>query len=203
MRCGLFLPPHRARRRRCGLRARWELRGASRSGWPPAALSQSSAETSSVTFLVRQCARWRLRQRRRAIGTIAADPKHIGRTRRRPVRPAHLGLRAHPHMIVPGGGIALDGTRWGKPAEILPPRPCAPSWKTKIQSDLLQVSDIDRFLPSAVHTVRRQRSPPMWTIFEGLVSHVLPATPRTSCIGNRHDRVGCVRLRGEGVQPSR
>ncbi len=48
--------------------------------------------------------------------TIAADPKHLG---------AHIGITAvlhtwgsamthhpHVHMIVPGGGIALDGQRW-------------------------------------------------------------------------------------------
>jgi hypothetical protein len=48
--------------------------------------------------------------------TIAADPKHLG---------ARIGITAvlhswgsalthhpHVHMIVPGGGIALDGTRW-------------------------------------------------------------------------------------------
>ena len=48
--------------------------------------------------------------------TIAADPKHLG---------ARIGLTAvlhtwgsalthhpHVHMIVPGGGISLDGARW-------------------------------------------------------------------------------------------
>jgi len=48
--------------------------------------------------------------------TIAADPKHLG---------AHIGITSvlhtwgsamthhpHVHMIVPGGGIALDGSRW-------------------------------------------------------------------------------------------
>src|ERR1700674_1873185 len=48
--------------------------------------------------------------------TIAADPKHLG---------AHIGVTAvlhtwgsalthhpHVHMIVPGGGISPDGTRW-------------------------------------------------------------------------------------------
>jgi len=48
--------------------------------------------------------------------TIAADPKHLG---------AHIGITSvlhtwgsamthhpHVHMIVPGGGISLDGTRW-------------------------------------------------------------------------------------------
>jgi putative transposase/transposase-like zinc-binding protein len=51
-----------------------------------------------------------------AVLTIAADPKHLG---------ARVGLTAvlhtwgsalthhpHVHMIVPGGGIALDGSRW-------------------------------------------------------------------------------------------
>src|SRR5262245_5977243 len=48
--------------------------------------------------------------------TIAADPKHLG---------AHIGITSvlhtwgsalthhpHVHMIVPGGGISLDGSRW-------------------------------------------------------------------------------------------
>jgi hypothetical protein len=58
--------------------------------------------------------------------TIAADPKHLG---------ARIGITAvlhtwgsalthhpHVHMIVPGGGIALDGTRWlpCRPDFILP-----------------------------------------------------------------------------------
>lgn len=51
-----------------------------------------------------------------AMLTIAADPKHLG---------ARIGITAvlhtwgsamthhpHVHMIVPGGGISLDGTRW-------------------------------------------------------------------------------------------
>jgi hypothetical protein len=60
--------------------------------------------------------------------TIAADPKHLG---------ARIGATAvlhswgsamthhpHVHMIVPGGGISLDGTRWGrcKPGFLLPVR---------------------------------------------------------------------------------
>jgi hypothetical protein len=58
--------------------------------------------------------------------TIAADPKHLG---------ARIGITAvlhtwgsamthhpHVHMIVPGGGISLDGTRWlsTKPGFFLP-----------------------------------------------------------------------------------
>ena len=58
--------------------------------------------------------------------TIAADPRHLG---------ARIGITAvlhtwgsalthhpHVHMVVPGGGIALDGTRWisTRPAFLLP-----------------------------------------------------------------------------------
>ena len=60
--------------------------------------------------------------------TIAADPKHLG---------ARIGATAvlhswgsamthhpHVHMIVPGGGISLDGTHWVrcKPGFLLPVR---------------------------------------------------------------------------------
>src|ERR1700693_4674139 len=60
--------------------------------------------------------------------TIAADPRHLG---------AHIGITAvlhtwgsamthhpHIHMIVPGGGISLDGRRWvsSRPAFLLPVR---------------------------------------------------------------------------------
>ena len=60
--------------------------------------------------------------------TIAADPKHLG---------ARVGITAvlhtwgsalthhpHVHMIVPGGGITLDGKRWisSRPAFLLPVR---------------------------------------------------------------------------------
>ncbi len=60
--------------------------------------------------------------------TIAADPQHLG---------ARIGITAvlhtwgsamthhpHIHMIVPGGGISLDGARWvsSKPAFLLPVR---------------------------------------------------------------------------------
>src|ERR1700674_131882 len=60
--------------------------------------------------------------------TIAADPRHLG---------ARIGITAvlhtwgsamthhpHVHMIVPGGGISLDGRRWisSRPAFLLPVR---------------------------------------------------------------------------------
>src|SRR5208283_3034905 len=63
-----------------------------------------------------------------AVLTIAADPKHLG---------ARVGITSvlhtwgsalthhpHVHMIVPGGGISLDGTRWMpcRPGFFLPVR---------------------------------------------------------------------------------
>jgi hypothetical protein len=63
-----------------------------------------------------------------ALTTIAADPKHLG---------ARVGITSvlhtwgsalthhpHVHMIVPGGGISLDGTRWVscRPGFFLPVR---------------------------------------------------------------------------------
>ncbi len=62
--------------------------------------------------------------------TIAADPKHLG---------ARIGITSvlhtwgsalthhpHVHMIVPGGGISLDGNALGVvPTRLLPPRPRA------------------------------------------------------------------------------
>ena len=65
--------------------------------------------------------------------TIAADPKHLG---------ARIGITAvlhtwgsamthhpHVHMIVPGGGVSLDGRRWisSRPAFLLPVRVLARS----------------------------------------------------------------------------
>ena len=51
-----------------------------------------------------------------AVLTIAADPEHLGRPHRHHRRAPHLGstMTHHPHvhMIVPGGGIALNGKRW-------------------------------------------------------------------------------------------
>ena len=50
--------------------------------------------------------------------TIAADPKHLRRPRRRHLGSPYLAscsaIAQHPHvhMIVPGGGISLDGKRW-------------------------------------------------------------------------------------------
>ena len=58
--------------------------------------------------------------------TIAADPRHLG-TRIGITAVLHTwgsAMTHHPHlhMIVPGGGISLDGERWvlSRPAFLLP-----------------------------------------------------------------------------------
>ncbi len=77
--------------------------------------------------------------------TIAADPKHLG---------ARVGITAvlhtwgsamthHPHvyMIVPGGGIALDGTRWisSRPAFLLPVRVLGALFRRLFLTRLIQL----------------------------------------------------------------
>ena len=60
--------------------------------------------------------------------TIADDPKHLGARIGTHRRPAHMGLGddpiTHVHMIVPGGGLSQDGSRWVpcRPAFFLPVR---------------------------------------------------------------------------------
>lgn len=79
--------------------------------------------------------------------TIAADPKHLG---------ARIGITAvlhtwgsalthhpHVHMIVPGGGIALDGTRWisSRPAFLLPVRVLGALFRRLFLTRLLALFD--------------------------------------------------------------
>jgi len=88
----------------------------------PAAIAAIAYQNKTVLYdlLFRACAD--------AMLTIAADPKHLG---------ARIGITAvlhtwgsamthhpHVHMIVPGGGIALDGKRWVgcRPGFFLPVR---------------------------------------------------------------------------------
>lgn len=76
--------------------------------------------------------------------TIAADPKHLG---------ARIGITAvlhtwgsalthhpHVHLIVPGGGIALDGSRWisSRPAFLLPVRVLGALFRRLFLTRLLQ-----------------------------------------------------------------
>ena len=77
--------------------------------------------------------------------TIAADPRHLG---------ARIGITAvlhtwgsamthhpHIHMIVPGGGISLDGERWvsSRPAFLLPVRVLAKLFRRRFLAGLQQL----------------------------------------------------------------
>ena len=79
--------------------------------------------------------------------TIAADPKHLG---------ARIGITAvlhtwgsamthhpHIHMIVPGGGISLDGERWiaARPAFLLPVRVLGALFRRLFLTRLLALND--------------------------------------------------------------
>jgi hypothetical protein len=81
---------------------------------------------------------------------IAADPKHLG---------ARIGITAvlhtwgsalthhpHVHMVVPGGGIALDGQRWvaARPAFLLPVRVLGKLFRGVFLSRLLALYDAGR-----------------------------------------------------------
>lgn len=82
--------------------------------------------------------------------TIAADPKHLG---------ARIGITAvlhtwgsalthhpHVHMIVPGGGIALDGSRWisSRPAFLLPVRVLGKLFRRLFLTRLIQLYEAAR-----------------------------------------------------------
>lgn len=96
--------------------------------------------------------------------TIAADPRHLG---------ARIGITAvlhtwgsamthHPHvyMIVPGGGIALDGTRWvsSRPAFLLPVRVLGKLFRRLFLARLIALHDAGRlaFFGSMVHLAERR-----------------------------------------------
>jgi hypothetical protein len=85
-----------------------------------------------------------------AMLTIAADPKHLG---------ARIGITAvlhtwgsalthhpHVHMIVPGGGITLDGRRWisSRPAFLLPVRVLAKLFRRLFLTRLIALRDAGR-----------------------------------------------------------
>jgi hypothetical protein len=83
---------------------------------------------------------------------IAAEPKHLG---------ARIGITAvlhtwgsalthhpHVHMVVPGGGIALDGQRWiaARPAFLLPVRVLGKLFRGVFLSRLLALYDAGRLV---------------------------------------------------------
>jgi hypothetical protein len=96
--------------------------------------------------------------------TIAADPKHLG---------ARIGITAvlhtwgsaithhpHVHMIVPGGGIAPDGSRWvsSRPAFLLPVRVLGKLFRRLFHARLLARHDTGRltFFGSMAHFTDRR-----------------------------------------------
>src|SRR5258708_4557824 len=96
--------------------------------------------------------------------TIAADPKYLG---------ARIGLTAvlhswgsalthhpHVHIIVPGGGIALDGERWisCRPGFFLPVRVLSPLFRRLFLSQVMAADAAGRpqFLRDHPQPARRQ-----------------------------------------------
>ena len=94
---------------------------------------------------------------------IAADPRHLG---------ARIGITAvlhtwgsalthhpHVHMVVPGGGISLDGQRWvpSRPAFLLPVRVLGKLFRGVFLSRLLALHDAAKlgFFGSLAHLVDR------------------------------------------------
>jgi hypothetical protein len=84
--------------------------------------------------------------------TIAADPRHLG---------ARIGITAvlhawgsamthhpHVHMIVPGGGISPDGTRWigSRPAFLLPVRVLSKLFRRLFLTRLLELHAAGKFV---------------------------------------------------------
>lgn len=96
--------------------------------------------------------------------TIAADPRHLG---------ARIGITAvlhtwgsalmhhpHVHMVVPGGGIALDGTRWisTRSAFLLPVRVLGKLFRRLFLTRLIQLYDAGKlaFLGSLASLTERR-----------------------------------------------
>ncbi|WP_413989380.1 IS91 family transposase [Labrys okinawensis] len=96
--------------------------------------------------------------------TIAADPRHLG---------ARIGITAvlhtwgsamthhpHVHMIVPGGGIAPDGSRWisSRPAFLLPVRVLGKLFRRLFLTRLVALHEAGRlaFFGSQAHLTERR-----------------------------------------------
>jgi hypothetical protein len=96
--------------------------------------------------------------------TIAADPRHLG---------ARIGITAvlhtwgsamthhpHVHMIVPGGGVSLDGSRWisSRPAFLLPVRVLGKLFRRLFLTRLVALHETGRlsFFGSMAHLTDRR-----------------------------------------------
>jgi hypothetical protein len=97
--------------------------------------------------------------------TIAADPKHLG---------ARIGMTAvlhswgsalthhpHIHMVVPGGGISLDGKRWvpARRAFLLPVRVLGALFRRLFLSRLLALYDAGRSASTAASPISSTAEP--------------------------------------------
>jgi Transposase zinc-binding domain/Putative transposase len=99
--------------------------------------------------------------------TIAADPKHLGRSHRATAVLHSWGstMTHHPHihMIVPGGGVSLDGTRWVrcKPGFLLPVRVLSRLFRRLFLAALaLRRAGSSACLSRPLHSSRRDREQP-------------------------------------------
>ncbi len=96
--------------------------------------------------------------------TIAADPKHLG---------ARIGLTAvlhtwgsalthhpHVHMIVPGGGISLDGQRWVscRPGFFLPVRVLSRLFRRRFLNKLMAAQEAGRLQFFGAHVALAERN---------------------------------------------
>jgi len=119
--------------------------------------------------------------------TIAADPKHLG---------ARIGITAvlhtwgsamthhpHVHMIVPGGGIARDGTRWisSRPAFLLPVKVLGKLFRRLFLTRLMALHAAGRlaFYGSLAHLILRGRAGPK------IAQHPKPIVARCAADGSR------------------
>ena len=103
--------------------------------------------------------------------TIAADPKHLG---------ARIGITAvlhswgsamthhpHVHMIVPGGGISLDGSRWiaKRPHFFLPVRVLSKLFRRLMIEKLLAAHAASQLTFHGAHAALGNRSArPVWAL---------------------------------------
>jgi hypothetical protein len=110
--------------------------------------------------------------------TIAADPRHLG---------ARIGITAvlhtwgsalthhpHVHMIVPGGGIALDGERWlsSRPAFLLPVRVLSKLFRRLFLTRLLELHTVGALAFFGDHAGLRE---------EGAFTHLIARLRKKNC----------------------
>jgi hypothetical protein len=120
-----------------------------------------------------------------ALLTIAADPRHLG---------ARIGITAvlhtwgsamthhpHVHMIVPGGGISLDGTSWVhcRPGFFLPVRVLSKLFRRLFLTELAGAMPPGTCSSSPAMPASATAAPllPSWHRFEGRTGSSTPSHP--------------------------